>query len=275
MVAPTVSFQGSFIRKLYHEGEPAMNLATILFILAQAPNSLLGIWSAETPHDPGNPDHFRFSKDGKVVVAREDKGRKILTSGTYKLVQGKLAMRFTACWVDGKPIDFKTAEASDKLVWKSPNEFRWSYGPRSEAVFTRMRDSQRITHILSLSQPAAAVPGGLLTGTYDVHLYDSSTGKPHVQDESKLPPGARKQGIIQGKRFAVVDMMSGFQGPIRVRGKAIEFLFEEGPAGKIAKVDVATVVPSKDKKTLTLMMKGKRIMVWTWRNAAPAIKLPY
>jgi len=119
------------------------------------------------------------------------------------------------------------------------------------------------------------VPGGLLTGTYDVRLYDPSTGKPHIQDESKLPPGQRKHGIVQGKRFAVLDMMSGFQGPIRVRGKAIEFLFEEGPAGKATKVEVGTVVPSKDKKTLTVMMRGKRVMVWTWRTATPAIKLPY
>ena len=251
-----------------------MSIASLISVLVGLQFSILGTWSAATPHDPGNPDHFRFYKDGKVVVARQEGGRNILTIGTYKADQGNLRMRFKYCSVDGKSIEFKPTDTTSKIVWKSAIEFRWSYGPSNEAVFTRMRDSQRLDHFLRLAKGPEPVPGGLLTGTYDVQILDPETGLPHTPDE-QLPPGQRKKGIVQGKRFAVLDMMSGFQGPIRVRGKAIEFVFVEGPAGKTPKPEVATVQFSKDKKSLTIVIRGKRVMLWTWRTPVPAISLPY
>lgn len=253
-----------------------MSLATLIFALAGLQHSILGTWSVAARADSGNPDHFRFYKDGKVAASRLDSEGYHLTVGTYKIEQGNLRLHFKYHYIDGKPsnANFQKSNTAQKLRWVSASEFRWIFDAKNEAVFKRMRDSQILDHSLRLTKGPEPVPGGLLTGTYDVQLYDPATGMPHTADE-KLPPGQRKKGVVQGKRFAVMDMMSGFQGPIRIRGKAIEFVFEEGPAGKTPKPEVATVQTSKDKNVLTILMRGKRVMVWTWRTATPAISLPY
>lgn len=253
-----------------------MSPATLIFALAGLQFSILGTWSVETRADSGNPDHFRFYKDGKVAASRLDSEGYHLTVGTYKIEQSNLRLNFKYHYIDGKPsnANFQPSDTSQKLRWTSATEFRWSFGANSEAVFKRLRDSQLLDHSLRLTKGPEPVPGGLLTGTYDVQIFDPVTGMPQMADE-KLPPGQRKKGIVQGKRFAVVDMMSGFQGPIRVRGKSIEFVFEEGPAGKTPKPEVATVMATMDKKILTISMRGKRVMAWTWRTAVPAISLPY
>ena len=125
---------------------------------------------------------------------------------------------------------------------------------------------------LALAGPAAAQ---LLDGTYEVRFYNPATKRIEPQPKN-LPPGQVRRGLIQGMRFAVLDMMSGFQGPIRNRGKRYEFVFEEGPAGKPkGKPEVARVTASKDRKTLSLTMRGTVMMVWIWQNASLPIKLPY
>ena len=116
----------------------------------------------------------------------------------------------------------------------------------------------------------------LRDGTYETRFYDPRTKRVGPQDKKNLPPGQIRIGLIQGKRFAIMDMMSGFQGPIRKKGTAYDFVLEEGPAGKPkGKPDVARVTPSKDKKTLTFVVRGKTIMVWIWQNSRVPVKLPY
>lgn len=118
--------------------------------------------------------------------------------------------------------------------------------------------------------------GQLRDGTYETRFYDPRTKRVEPQDKKNLPPGQIRIGLIQGKRFAIMDMMVGFQGPIRKKGNIYEFVFEEGPAGKPkGKPDVARVTPSKDKKTLTFVMRGKTMMVWIWQSPTIPIKLPY
>jgi len=133
----------------------------------------------------------------------------------------------------------------------------------------------RLIAVLGIAWVAAIGSAQLMDGTYEVQFYNPIAKKVERQDKS-LPPGQIRRGLIQGKRFAILDMMSGFQGPIRKKGRAFEFVFEEGPAGRPkGKPEVAKATLSKDRKTLTLEMKGKVFMVWIWQTAKLPIKLPY
>lgn len=115
----------------------------------------------------------------------------------------------------------------------------------------------------------------LLDGTYEVAFYNPATKK--IEPQSKdLPPGQIRRGYIRGSRFAIVDMMVGFQGPIRKNGAKWSFVFEEGPAGKVkGKASIADVTASADMKTLTFKLKADTMMVWTWKESKVPFKLPY
>ena len=133
----------------------------------------------------------------------------------------------------------------------------------------------RLAWTICLLALAGIASAQLRDGTYETRFYDPKTKRVEPQDKN-LPPGQIRRGFIQGKRFAIMDFMVGFQGPIRKKGTFYEFVFEEGPAGKPkGKPDVARVTPSKDKKTLTFVMGGKTVMVWIWKDARVPIKLPY
>ncbi len=115
----------------------------------------------------------------------------------------------------------------------------------------------------------------LRNGTYEVRFYDPRTKRIEAQPKG-LPPGQVRRGFVSGLRFAVLDMMNGFQGPIRKAGKDYEFVFAEGPAGKVkGKPEVARVRLSADGKTLTFIMKGIARMTWHWKRQEVPIRLPY
>lgn len=129
-----------------------------------------------------------------------------------------------------------------------------------------------VNALLVCAQVQAA---SLLDGRYEVALYNSSTKKIEAQPRD-LPPGQVKHGYIQGGRFAIVDMMVGFQGPIKKHGKNWKFIFEEGPSGKVkGKLTVGVVTASSDRKVLSFRIDDIPVMVWTWKEAKVPFKLPY
>lgn len=115
-----------------------------------------------------------------------------------------------------------------------------------------------------------------LDGTYEFLRIAPGASKPERQNPRTAPPGQVKRFVIQGKRCALFDMMSGFQGTLVQKKGEVVITWYEGPAGKLKKKEVVRYSLSADAKTLTRIepKNGWRV-AFTRISFKPAINLPY